>query len=153
MGVVTKIGRPQAAPALFRLLADSSLSRAALYTCGFPVVLLDAVAPGRPVTYANAAFEGFFGFRTADAVGRSLGKLIFKADEATMQALFAEPASRWEMKAWDKGGALKHVEIALSALRSAEGAITHWVLAFSDRSDIERLRSELEALRKRIPAA
>jgi PAS domain S-box-containing protein len=117
------------------MLAESSLSRAALYVCGFPVLLLDAAAPGKPISYANAAFEGFFGYRAFEAVGRPFGKLLFKADEALMQTLFAEPASRWEMKAWDKGGAAKQVEMALNALRDAEGRVTHWVVAFADRSN------------------
>jgi PAS domain S-box-containing protein len=134
MAVVNKLGRPDAAPALGRLLAESSLSRAALYACGFPVLLLDAVAPGKPISYANAAFEGFFGYPAFEAVGRPFGKLLFKADEALMQTLFVEPASRWEMKAWDKGGVQKQVEVALNALRDAEGRITHWVAAFADRT-------------------
>lgn len=135
MAVVQRPGRPEAAPALARMLAESSLSRAALYACGFPVLLLDAAAPGKPISYANAAFEGFFGYRAFEAVGRPFGKLLFKADEALMQTLFAEPASRWEMKAWDKGGAAKQVEVALNALRDADGRLTHWVVAFADRSN------------------
>lgn len=134
MAVVNRLGKPEAAPALARLLAESSLSRAALYACGFPVLLLDAATPGKPISYANAAFEGFFGYPAFEAVGRPFGKLLFKADEALMQTLFAEPSSRWEMKAWDKAGAQKQVEVALNALRDAEGRITHWVVAFADRS-------------------
>jgi hypothetical protein len=38
-------------------------------------------------------------------------------------------------------------------VRSAEGQITHWVLAFSDRSELERLRAELESLRTLAAAA
>jgi hypothetical protein len=32
-------------------------------------------------------------------------------------------------------------------VRSVEGKLTHWVLSFSDCSELERLRSELEKLR------
>ena len=134
MAVVNRPGRQEPAPALARLLAESSLSRAALYACGFPVLLLDAVAPGKPISYANAAFEGFFGYRAFEAVGRAFGKLLFKADDALVQTLFAEPSSRWEMKAWDKAGEAKQVEMAVNALRDAEGRLTHWVVAFADRS-------------------
>jgi hypothetical protein len=31
-------------------------------------------------------------------------------------------------------------------VRSAEGELTHWVVAFSDRAELERLRSQLEGL-------
>ena len=37
-------GRAEVAPALFRLLAESALSRAALDACGMPVCVADAVA-------------------------------------------------------------------------------------------------------------
>jgi len=61
--------------------------------------------------------------------------------------LLAESVSRWEMRAWAKDGAARHVELALGAVRGAEGRLTHWVGAFSDRSEAERLRAELAALK------
>ena len=140
-----RLSRPEAAPALFRLLSDSALARAALYACGFPIVLVDAVAAGHPITFVNGAFEAFFGFRSTDAVGRPLGKLLFRGDEALVHKLFAEPASRFELKAWDKQAEPKNVELSLGAVRSAEGQLTYWVVAFSDRTDVERLRAELES--------
>ena len=39
--------RREAAPALFRLLADSALSRAALSACGLPLALVEADEIGR----------------------------------------------------------------------------------------------------------
>jgi len=48
------------------------------------------------------------------------------------------------------GTARRHVELAIGAVRNNEGRVTHWVLSFSDRSEAERLRAELESLR---PAA
>jgi sensor histidine kinase regulating citrate/malate metabolism len=42
---------------------------------------------------------------------------------------------------------VRHVEIALGAVHSADGQLTHWVVAFSDRSEVEKLRSELEGLK------
>jgi len=39
------------------------------------------------------------------------------------------------------------VEITLGAVHDADGELTHWVLAFADRSEVERLRSQLEALK------
>ena len=32
-------------------------------------------------------------------------------------------------------------------LISADGNLTHWVMAFSDRAEVEKLRSELEGLK------
>ncbi|HZN86943.1 MAG TPA: hypothetical protein VFB53_09190, partial [Burkholderiales bacterium] len=53
--------RPEIAPALFRLLAEAALSRAALDACGLPVALADAADASRPLSYVNQAFEAFFG--------------------------------------------------------------------------------------------
>ena len=39
------------------------------------------------------------------------------------------------------------MEITLGAVHEPDGELTHWVLAFADRSELERLRSQLEALK------
>ena len=145
-------GRREAAPALFRLLSDSALSRAALSVCGFPLLLVDADGPGRPVTYVNAAFEEFFGYREAEARGRGVVDLLFHGDEAVAQRLFGEPASRWRLPAWSKNGAALQVEATVGAVRAADGRLTHWVLGIVDRSELESLRAEIAALRS-CPAA
>jgi PAS domain S-box-containing protein len=147
MTAATKVQRTQAAPALFRLLSESALSRAALEACGFPLALLDATLPARPITYVNAAFASYFGWSEADAVGRSPAKLLFRGDESALQRLLADPGTRWRLVTCGKDGAARHVELALGALRSVDGKLTHWVLSFSDCSELERLRGELEKLR------
>jgi PAS domain S-box-containing protein len=147
MALAAKSAKPQAAPALYRLLSDSALSRAALGACGFPIAMLDAGAHTRPVTYVNAAFEGFFGWRAGEALGRPLAALLFKGDEPLVHRLLAETSSRWKLRAWAKDGSVRHVELTLGALHSAEGELTHWVVAFSDRSEVEKLRGELEGLK------
>ena|SRR2546425_6973333 len=149
MKVANKVQRPEAAPALARLLSESALSRAALGACAFPVAMLDATSPARPVTYVNPAFAAYFGWREADALGRPLAALLFRGEETGLQALLADPATRCQMKAWAKDGGLRHVELALGAVRGADGKLSRWVLSFSDRSELERLRSELEGLRAR----
>jgi PAS domain S-box-containing protein len=145
--VLAKIGKPNTAPALSRLLEDSALSRAALSCCGIPVALLDANAKGRPFTYVNTAFEVFFGHRESDSIGRSLASVLFRGDEALVQRRLSESPRRWELTAWAKDGDARHVEATFSNIRSADGRVTHWVLAFSDRGDVEQLRSELETLK------
>jgi PAS domain S-box-containing protein len=146
-------GRREPAPALFRLLADSAMARAALGACGFPIAILDAAAPARPISYVNPAFDAFFGCRAGEAIGRGLGAVVFRGDEAQVHRMLAESTARRTVKAWTKDGTLRHVELTLDAVRSAEGRITHWVLAFSDRSELERLRAELESLRTLAAAA
>jgi hypothetical protein len=34
----------------------------------------------------------------------------------------------------------------VGAVRGSDGRVTHWVLAFSDRSELEMLRERLDAL-------
>jgi PAS domain S-box-containing protein len=137
---------PDAAPALSRLLSDSALSRAALGACGLPLAMLDARIAARPLSYVNAAFEGFFGYRAGEALGRTLAALLFRGDEPLVHRLLAESTSRWKLRAWGKDAAVRHVEITFGAVHSADGQLTHWVVAFADRSEVEKLRSELEGL-------
>jgi len=147
MASVMKPEKPEAAPALYRLLTDSALSRAALGACGIPLAILDARIPARSITYVNPAFEAFFGVRASDALGHPLAKLLFKNDEPLVHRLLAESSSRWKLRAWGKDGAVRYVEIALGAVHSAAGELTHWVVALADRSEVEKLRAELEGLK------
>ena len=109
--------------------------------------MLDARHPGRTVTYVNPAFEGFFGYRADEALGRPLAAVLFGGDEALVHRLLAESHSRWKLRAWGKDGAVRHVEIAFGAVLSAEGELTHWVVTFSDRAEVERLRAELDEVK------
>jgi PAS domain S-box-containing protein len=147
MTALHRTARPDPSAALHRLLSDSAVWRAALGACAFPLAVLDATTPLRPVTYLNGAFEGTFGYRSAEALGRPLSALIFRGDDALVHRLLAESASRRELRAWGKDGRARHVELAPGAVRSAEGRLTHWVVAFSDRAEVERLRDEISALK------
>jgi PAS domain S-box-containing protein len=139
-------GRPEIAPALFRLLAESALSRAALDSCGMPVALVDAAAEALTICYVNRAFEVFFGYRAAEALGRPVATLLF-ADPGAAGRLFRTPETQMLLRAQRKDGSLAHVEVAAGAVRGVDGRVTHWVLAFSDRTELEQLRDELNALR------
>ena len=97
--------RKAGARALYRLLSDSALARAALGACGFPLAMLDARAGARPVNYVNAAFEEFFGYGPGEALGRPLADLLFRGDEPLAHRLLAESGSRWKLRAWGRDGA------------------------------------------------
>jgi len=137
--------RPEVAPALFRLLAEASLSRAALDACGTPVALAEAGATSQRLYYVNQAFEAFFGHRAAESLGRPAAGLLF-ADPAQAELLFREPASRRTLRARRKDGSEVHVEVTVGVLRASDGRVTHWVLTFADRSELEQLRDRLAAL-------
>ena len=136
----------QPAPALARLLSDSSLSRAALAACGFPVALTDATAKGRPLTYVNPAFESFFGYRADEALGRPAITLLFPEDEGAA-SMFDEAPTRLQMRARRKNGSAAEVDLTIGMVHGVDGRLTHWVLAFADRGEIERMREELRVLR------
>ena len=137
---------PGPAPALYRLLADSALSRAALAACGFPVALADATLPQKPITYVNPAFEGFFGYRADEVLGKPAAALFAPGDEAAAR-IFAEAPVRLLARARRSDGAIVSVELTVGAVHGADGRLTHWVLAFADRSELEKLREELRVLR------
>lgn len=133
MAVLSKPHR-ETAPALFRLLSESALSRAALGACGFPVALLDAGSTARKVTYVNPAFAAHFGWQEFDAVGRSLAALLFRGDETAVQRLLADPGTRRQLMVVCKGGEQCPVELTIGAVRSADGKLTHWVFSFWARA-------------------
>ena len=138
--------RPRVAPALARLLADSSLSRAALAACGFPVALADATAMGRPITYVNPSFDAFFGYRADEVLGKPAITLLFPQDQSAA-SMFADAPARVEMSARRKDASAAQVELTIGMVHDTDGALSHWVLAFADRSEIARLREELRVLR------
>jgi PAS domain S-box-containing protein len=138
--------KSQPAPALAQFLTDSALSRAALAACGFPVALSDATAKARSLTYVNPAFEAFFGYRADEVVGRPLITLLFPEDEGAA-SMFNEAPLRMQMRARRKDGSSAEVELSIGMVHSIEGHLTHWVLAFADRSEIARMREELRVLR------
>ena len=123
---------------LEKLLADSALARAALRTCGLPLAIVDAAAPGRPVIYANPAFEGLFGLRPGEAVGLPLALVIFRGDEAQLYRLLAQAPAHRELETWSKDGSVRHVEMTLGSVRNTEGRLTHWVVGFAD---LQRLKA------------
>ncbi|MBV9189037.1 MAG: PAS domain-containing protein [Betaproteobacteria bacterium] len=139
--------------ALERLLADCVMARSALGACGFPIAILDDSSTRRPVVYVNAAFESFFGYRADEILGRGLGSMVFRGDEALVHRMAAEQAPRRAVKAWARDGSQRPVEMTLTAVRASDGRIGHWVAAFADRTEVERLRAELDSLRPLAHAA
>jgi len=139
--------------ALERLLADCVMARSALGACGFPIAILDDSATSRPIVYVNAAFEAYFGCRADQALGRGLGSLVFRGDEALVHRMAAEQTPRRAVKAWATDGSQRPVEMTLAAVRGNDGRISHWVAAFADRTEVERLRAELDSLRPLAAAA
>jgi len=125
--------RPEVAPALFRLLAEAALSRAALDACGLPVALADAAAAQPALSYVNRAFEAYFGCRAAEALGRPAAELL-QVDPAAAGQMFREAAAPVPLRARRTDGAPLRFDLLVSAVRGSDGRVTHWVLALQDRA-------------------
>jgi PAS domain S-box-containing protein len=144
-------GRRDGGPSLSRLLAEAAMARAALGSCPSPIAILDAASPSRPVVYVNEAFEELFALAGKDVLGKALGALVFRGDEALVHRMLAESVFSKPVRAWSKDGAPRPVYLALGALRDRDGRVTHWVASFADRGEAERLQAQLDAMR--APAA
>ena len=83
----------------------------------------------------------------------AIGRETAQRERLNRELEIAREVPRRVLKAWSKDGSVRHVDLSLTPLRSSDGRITHWVLAFSDRSELERLRAELDSLRTLAAAA
>ncbi len=124
-----------AAPALFRLLSDSALNRAALDVCAAPVVIMDASATAYPVAYVNPAFEALFGYSSKEAIGRPARALLVADAEVLLGWLpWGGELPRVEIACRHRDGTAIHVEAVAGDVRGTRGERTHWVLTFLERA-------------------
>jgi len=145
-------GRPVLAPALFRLLSDSAMSRAALASCGAAVAIVDAQDANWPIAYLNPAFEHLFGHRDRDVCGQPLVSLILSREPGMQDLLLEAVQLPHEICAIHKNGTRRDVEIVLGPVYDSGGRLTHWVMTFTDQSELARLRAELATLQPRRAA-
>lgn len=134
--------RRRPAPALFQLLSDSALNRAALSACGFAIALLDAHRPGMPLTFANPALEQLCGTHADQLLGRQAGSALFAAGgtallaelEGRVRAEHGPARARAPLHPAANGEpqVSREVDIALNAVRDVRGAISCWVLALHE---------------------
>jgi len=85
------------------------------------------------------------------SAGVSRAYLSRRRSAGASHACQAKP--RRTAKAWSHDGTLRHVELSFGPLRHADGRTNYWVVAFSDRSELEKLRAEIESLRTLQAAA
>ena len=132
-------GKPhEAAPALFRLLADSALYRAAFDCCGYPMAIVDAVTAGCPVVQVNPAFERSFGIPDVEARGKPFSAALCRGDHTAAQKLFASSGVQAALLVWCKDGTQLQVETSLGPVYDVKGTRTHWVVTFARQEAAER---------------
>ena len=133
----------EAAPALFRLLSDSALYRAAMAASRVPLAVLDAARTGLPYVFVNPAFERLSGYAARDAIGRPASlNLALRGREASLETLLAltsaEPSATPGL--WiaccvrRRDGTERAVLVAFDPVRDNQGGISHWIVALNDAS-------------------
>jgi len=125
------------------------MSRAALASCGVAVAIVDAQDARWPIAYLNPAFERLFGHREIEVHGQALLSLILHRAESVQDQLLDAVRAPHELRAIHKDGTALDVEIVMGPVHDCAGHLTHWVLTFSDHSELARLREELAATRSR----
>jgi len=124
-----------AAPALYRLLTDSALNRAALDACAAPVAIIDAAATGYPVVSVNPAFDDLFGYGRGEVIGKGARALLVCDAEALLDWLpWGGELSQVNVETRRKNGSALSVEAVAGDIRNARGERTHWVLTFICRT-------------------
>lgn len=134
-------GPQEAAPALFRLLSDSALYRAAMAASRVPLALLDAQHPGLPFVFVNSAFEQLSGYAERDALGRPAGLALAPCGgEGSLGALLAPEGNvtaataglRIACRVRRRDATERAVLAAFDPVRDERGGIGHWVVAIDD---------------------
>jgi two-component system cell cycle response regulator len=96
------------------------------------IAVCDAQAPDHPVIYVNAAFEQFTGYAAAEVLGTNL-RLLHGTDREQdglrrlREALARGESCRVLLRNYRKSGEMFWNEMTLQPMRSADGALTHFV--------------------------
>jgi PAS domain S-box-containing protein len=131
----------EAAPALFRLLSDSALYRAAMSASRIPLALLDAGQASTPFVFVNHAFERLSGYAERDALGRPVSlALVASSKEASLGTLLALTGNtdaanaglRIACRVLRRDATERAVLAAFDPVRDKLGRISHWIVALED---------------------
>jgi len=105
----------------------------------------------RLVVNANESFTRITGYEAGEVLGRQPGLLQSdQQDQAFYTAMWAEldTNAKWQGEVWDrrKNGELFVADMTISAVRDAQGHIGHYVVLFSDVTELRRHQEQLEQL-------
>ncbi len=99
----------------------------------------------RNILMVNAAFSTITGYTEADVLGTNLRNF---ASERHSAAFYHAMWDAWAGELWDrrKNGVEYFVWMAISAMRNAQGDVTHYIGNFSDLSDSKAAESRIQWL-------
>jgi PAS domain S-box-containing protein len=123
--------RDQAAPALFSLLAESALYRAAYAACGVAMGIVDARLERPQFISVNREFERLLGFHGSDACRYPVVALLLDGNNALAATVFRSEPTREEVEVRRRDGSRLTVALACTPLHDAAGSHTHWAVALS----------------------
>lgn len=120
---------------------SARLMEQAVANAGVGILMVSATSPSYPVTMCNAAFERMSGYSRADVVGRSPWLLegpLHARDggERLRDALAAGRECQVSSEVYRRDGTPFRSEVALSAVRSAHGEPTHYLICLSPSSAV-----------------
>ena len=131
----------EAAPALFRLLSDSALYRAAMSASSLPLALLDAGHAELPFVFVNPAFERLCGYAARDTLGRHASLVLAACSEEASLRTVLEPAGattaanaglRIACRVRQRDATERAVLAVFDPVRDNRGRVTHWIVALDD---------------------
>ena len=141
-GIVVDITARRAAEQAMLLLGR------ALDSASNGIMIVDATAPDRPLTYVNAAFEKLNGYTASESVGRNCrflnrGKADRESLDRIRTALSQGEETQVEIKNFRKDGSPWWNALRISPVRGESGVVTHFV---GVQTDVTDRREQQEAL-------
>ena len=112
------------------------------------VFIIDHIAPGRPVIYANPAFERITGYSRSDTLGHEPWFLQESEEnrvelQAVRLALKEQHACRTTLRGRRKDGSLVWNELNLAPVRDESGQVSHYAGILNDITDAKNYEQEL----------
>jgi diguanylate cyclase (GGDEF)-like protein/PAS domain S-box-containing protein len=139
-------------------LIDLEHFRQIVHALAAGVVVCDAGRPDLPVVYVNPAFEQLTGYSAVEMLGRNCrflqGDNTQDREKAVVRQALAEgSACKVVLRNYRKDGSMFWNELSLSAVRDAEGRITHFVGLLQDVSAGIELERQLQVEKQSLEEA
>lgn len=141
--------RKQAEASLRASEESSRLSSRAVEASANGIMITDLAQAGMPIIYVNPAFERITGYPAGDALGRN-ARFLMGGDTAQLgvEEIRAAVRERREggaiMRNYRKDGTLFWNDLAISPVRDAGGAATHFVGVINDITERKQYEEQLE---------